>query len=471
MSAVALVWLRRDLRLADNPALMAALEAGFTPLPLYIDDPAGEGGWPLGGASRAWLRRSLQALDADLQCRGSRLLLRRGDSLATLRALVAETGAAAVYWNRRYEPAVRERDQAIKTALRGDGLAVHSGNAALLREPWTIATQQGEPYRVFTPYWRRLQADLPTTAPPTPAPAALPPLPPGLASADIDALLPAPRPAWDAGFWQRHTPGEAGAAARLAAFLPRLGPYKEARDRMDQDGVSGLSPHLAFGEISPRQILAAVEGVDDARFEARSAFVRELGWREFSYHLLFHFPHSSDADLTRQMAGFDWAKVDGDALARWQRGHTGIPIVDAAMRELWATGVMHNRARMIVASLLTKNLRYHWRHGAAWFWDTLVDADLANNTQGWQWSAGTGADAAPYFRIFNPVAQGQRFDPDGAYVRRWVPELAGLGAKVIHAPWEHPAVLARTDYPRKPIVDLKASREAALAAFKALRGG
>lgn len=470
MSAIALVWLRRDLRLADNPALMAALEAGFVPVPVYIDDPAGEGPWPLGGASRAWLRRSLQALDADLQRRGSRLLRRRGDSLGVLRELVAASGAAAVYWNRRYEPAVRQRDEAIKTALRGDGLSAHSFNAALLREPWTIATQQGDPYRVFTPYWRRLQADLAETPAPLAAPTRLP-APPALAGEALDALVPAPRPAWDAGFWQRFTPGEAGALERLEAFLPRLGPYKEARDRMDQDGISGLSPHLAFGEISPRQILAAVDAFDEATFEAKGAFVRELGWREFSHHLLFHFPHSTDADLTKQMAGFDWATVDDDALARWQRGRTGIPVVDAAMRELWATGVMHNRARMIVASLLTKNLRYHWRHGAAWFWDTLVDADLANNTQGWQWSAGTGADAAPYFRIFNPVAQGQRFDPDGAYVRRWVPELAGLGAKLIHAPWEHPAVLTRIDYPRKPIVDLKASREAALAAFKALRGG
>jgi deoxyribodipyrimidine photo-lyase len=468
VSGPAIVWLRRDLRLADNPALRAALDAGFAPQLVYIDDPAGEGSWPLGAASRAWLRRSLASLGAQIEALGGRLLLRSGDSLQVLRRLVKETGAVAVYWNRRYEPAVIARDQTLKQSLRGDGIEARSFNAALLREPWTIATQQGGPYKVFTPYWRRLQAELDALSAPCAAPDALPPC--SLDSEPLDALIPAPVPRWDRGFWEHHQVGEQAAQRRLQDFLREIDGYPEGRDRPDLDATSRLSPHLAFGEISPRQILHVLRENQPGGEAARQSFARELGWREFSYHLMFHFPDSTDADLTASMRGFDWVEAVPDRLEAWQRGRTGIPIVDAGMRELWTTGTMHNRVRMIVASLLTKNLRYHWLNGARWFWDTLVDADLANNTQGWQWNAGTGADAAPYFRIFNPVAQGERFDPDGAYVRRWVPELQAMPLRHLQQPWTRPELLARCgDYPAEPIVDLKTSRESALAAYKALR--
>ncbi|MCK7594648.1 cryptochrome/photolyase family protein [Pseudomarimonas salicorniae] len=468
MTETALVWLRRDLRLADNPALRAALDAGFAPQLVYIDDPEGEGGWPLGAASRAWLRRSLAELAEAVASRGGRLLLEQGDSLTILRGLAGELEAGAVYWNRRYEPAVIERDQAVKQALRGDGLEARSFNAALLREPWTISTQQGGPYKVFTPYWRRVQADLDEVSPPCAAPRELPPS--KLEGRSLDDILPLPSPRWDRGFWEHHRPGEAAAHSRMEAFFEDIDDYPEGRDRPDLTATSRLSPHLAFGEISPRQILHALREDSPANEEARQHFIRELGWREFSYHLLFHFPECTDADLTSSLKGFDWAEVDEDSLEAWRRGRTGIPIVDAGMRELWATGTMHNRVRMIVASLLTKNLRYHWLHGARWFWNTLVDADLANNTQGWQWSAGTGADAAPYFRIFNPVSQGERHDPDGAYVKRWVPELQAMPLRHLQQPWTQPDALARCgDYPAEPLVDLKSTREAALAAYKASR--
>ena len=470
MTTHALVWLRRDLRLADNPALRAALDAGHAPVLVYIDDPQGEGSWAAGAASRAWLRRSLQALGADVASRGGRLLLRRGDSLEALRDLIKECDAKAVYWNRRYEPAVISRDQELKKALQGDAIEVASFNGALLREPWTIATQQGGPYKVFTPYWRRLQADLDELPPPCASPRELPGN--DLQSLAVDELLPEPEPRWDEGFWEQHEPGERAAMERLDAFCADIDDYPEGRDRPDQQATSRLSAHLAFGEISARQILHRLREREPGKPEARQSFIRELGWREFSYHLLFHFPDCTDQDLTPSMRGFDWAEPDPDSLAAWQRGRTGIPIVDAGMRELWATGTMHNRVRMIVASLLTKNLRYHWLHGARWFWDTLVDADLANNTQGWQWSAGSGADAAPYFRIFNPVSQGERFDPKGEYVRRWVPELQSMPLRALHQPWTQPDQLARCgDYPGSPLVDLKSTREAALAAYKSMRGG
>lgn len=471
---LALVWLRRDLRLADQPALEAALAGGFLPVPVYIHAPEEAAPWAPGGASQAWLERSLRALDADLRARGSRLILRRGPTLPALQALVAETGAEAVFWNRLYEPALRQRDSGIKQALREAGLQVESFNAAQLVEPCSVLTGQGTPYRVFTPFWRNAATRLDEIPPTTPAPAQLPSPPESLASLQVDDFGLRARPRWDAGFWQRWTPGEAGAADRLHRFLDAaVERYHDDRNRPDLDGTSGLSPHLHFGEISPRQCLDAIRQRDWSA-AARSHvehFIRELGWREFSVHLLYHYPHTAEADLNAQFGDFHWAVPEPDRLAAWQRGRTGVPIVDAGMRELWSSGWMHNRVRMIVASLLTKNLRYHWRHGADWFWDTLIDADLANNTQGWQWSAGTGADAAPYFRIFNPVTQGERFDPDGAYVRRWVPELAALPDALIHAPWTDPSTARRLapDYPAQPIVDLRASREAALAAYSALR--
>ncbi|MGQ0798768.1 MAG: cryptochrome/photolyase family protein [Pseudomarimonas sp.] len=471
--ANAIVWLRRDLRLADQPALNAAIERGFVPVPVYIHAPAEEHPWQPGGASHAWLDRSLRALADDLCTRGSKLTIRAGASLPCLRDLIAECAAEAVFWNRLYEPAIRARDGAIKQALRDVGVVVESFNAAQLSEPWTVQTGSGTPYKVFTPFWRTASAQLEVLAPPSAAPPRLP-APPLLESLPIDALKLRSNLGWDAEFWNHWTPGEAGAHARLHRFIDEaVARYHDDRNRPDLAGTSGLSAHLHFGEISPRQCVHALREIEFSPSQRAHAdhFVRELGWREFSVHLLYHFPHTAEADLNPNFGDFAWVDPDPNLLAAWQKGRTGIPIVDAGMRELWHSGWMHNRVRMIVASLLTKNLRYHWRHGAAWFWDTLVDADLANNTQGWQWTAGTGADAAPYFRIFNPVTQGERFDPDGAYVRRWVPELSSLPNALIHSPWTDPGTLARLapSYPRQPIVDLRESREAALAAYSASR--
>lgn len=471
MSA-ALVWFRRDLRLADNPALAAAVASGLPVVPVYIHAPDEEAPWAPGAASDWWLHHSLAALDADLRSRGSGLLVRRGPTAAALEALIDETGARQVFWNRLYEPAIVARDTRIKTSLRERGIEARSYNANQLAEPWEISTGSGGPYRVFTPFWRNLSARI-TPIAPTPPPARLHPS--GPASLRLEALGLLPTIPWDAGFRAHWSPGEAGAIAALESFLDdAIGPYATDRDRPDRPGTSRLSPHLHFGEIGPRQIVHAL--AERGLLERGAAFVRELGWREFSTHLLHHFPRTTDAPLNPEFERFPWAEPEPAMLRAWQRGHTGIPIVDAGMRELWSTGWMHNRVRMIVASCLTKNLRYHWLHGARWFWDTLLDADLANNTQGWQWSAGSGADAAPYFRIFNPVLQGERFDPDGAYVRRFVPELSRVPAKAIHKPWTlRPAEidvlgLAGTPYAR-PLVDLAVSREAALAAYHGMRRG
>jgi deoxyribodipyrimidine photo-lyase len=341
----------------------------------------------------------------------------------------------------------------------------------LLLEPWQIATAAGDPYRVFTPFWRNLRTRLASRPSSWRAPARLPPLP-ELATVDADVLMPAPRPAWDREFWQHWQPGEAGAHEQLDAFIEgAAATYSSQRDLPDRAGTSRLSPHLHFGEITPRQALDRLwsERWPAAAGAAIEAYARELGWREFSHHLLFHFPASAEHNLNPRFDAFRWAETDEVALAAWQRGRTGVPLVDAGMRELWQTGWMHNRVRMVVASFLCKNLRQHWRHGARWFWDTLVDADLANNTQGWQWSAGTGADAAPYFRIFNPVSQARRFDPQGRYVRRWLPELSAVPEPALFEPWEHAELLRRhaPGYPSAPVVDLKASRAQALAAYSA----
>ncbi|WP_374605455.1 deoxyribodipyrimidine photo-lyase [Arenimonas sp.] len=472
----AIVWFRRDLRLADNPALQAALDAGHVPVPVYIHAPDEDAPWAPGAASRVWLHRSLQALDADLQARGSRLVIRRGDSLAELEKLIGETRAEALHWNRLYEPAAIARDTRIKQGLKSRGLEVQSHNAALLVEPWAVQTGQGGPYRVFTPFWKNARQVLESVRA-APAPERLPEPPPTLAGLDVEHLglrQPAGEPAWDAGFWEHWTPGEAGALELLEVFLDgALHGYKQQRDLPGRGGTSRLSPHLHFGEISPRTIVAALQAGDwpAAIRPDLDHYLSELGWREFSHHLLFHFPDTPTGNLNPKFEDFPWADPDTALLEAWRQGRTGVPMVDAGMRELWATGWMHNRVRMVAASFLTKNLRMHWRHGADWFWDTLVDADLANNTQGWQWTAGTGADAAPYFRIFSPVSQTQRFDPDGAYLRRWLPELAKLPDAALSAPWEHPDLLRSKapDYPRRPVVDLKASREAALAAYESVR--
>ncbi|PZO08945.1 MAG: deoxyribodipyrimidine photolyase [Lysobacteraceae bacterium] len=468
----ALIWFRRDLRLDDNPALQAALRAGHVPVPVYVHAPDEEAPWAPGAAGRAWLHRSLLALDADLRARGSRLIIRRGDSLTEIEKLIAETRAEALHWNRLYEPASIARDTRIKQGLKSRGLTVESHNAALLVEPWTVETLQGDPYRVFTPFWKNARQRLDPKAPPE-APARLPEIPTLLAGLGVEDLKlepQVPEPRWDAGFWDDWQPGEAGALDLLDAFLDgAANGYKEQRNYPDRIATSKLSPHLHFGEISPRRIVSAVMARQwpAAVQPDIDHFLSELGWREFSHHLLYHFPHTAQENLNPKFEEFRWATPDPVHLAAWQRGRTGVPIVDAGMRELWHTGWMHNRLRMVVGSFLTKNLRYHWKHGADWFWDTLLDADLPNNTQGWQWTAGTGADAAPYFRIFSPIAQAQKFDASGKYIRRWVPELAKLPDDALAAPWEQPELLRRLapDYPLRPIVDLKASREAALEAY------
>ncbi|WP_022973478.1 cryptochrome/photolyase family protein [Xanthomonas maliensis] len=471
--SVAIVWFRRDLRLQDNPALRAALDAGHRPIPLYIDAPHEEGAWAPGAASRAWRHRSLAALDASLRERGSALVIRAGDSEQVLQQLIAETGAVAVYWNRKYEPATQPRDARIKRALREQGLEVLSCNASLLFEPWDLATQQGGPYKVFTPFWRNALTQLHLPAPVS-APTQLPPLPTGLATGPLDTLGLQPALAWDAGFWGQWQPGEAGAHEALEVFVEgALGGYREGRDRPDRVGTSQLSPYLHFGEIAPWRIAATLQSQRSASNGADvDAYIRQLGWRDFAYHLLHHFPETPQHNLNPRFDQFDWAQVEPQALAAWQRGRTGIPIIDAGMRQLWHTGWMHNRVRMLVASLLCKHLRVHWSEGARWFWDTLVDADLANNTLGWQWVAGTGADAAPYFRVFNPVTQAEKFDPQARYITRWVPELEGLPLKQRFAPWQSPQALARCapHYPRVPIVDLAQGRDGALAAYAKTRG-
>jgi deoxyribodipyrimidine photo-lyase len=465
---VALVWFRNDLRLADNPALAAALEAGYDPLPVYIHAPHEEGRWRAGAASNAWRHRSLQALGEDLAQRGSRLILRQGDSNEVLQALIAESGAEAVYWNRKYEPATQPRDAAIKKALKAQDLHVQSCNGALLSEPWDLQTKTGGPYKVFTPYYRTAMAQLklPATCD---APASLPAVPGALCSDRLEQLGLAPTLDWDAGFWEVWQPGEAGALETLEVFIDgALHGYTEQRDRPDRVGTSRLSPHLHFGEIAPWRVVTALEQERGAKLAAEiDGYIRQLIWRDFAYHLMHHFPHTLEHNLNPRFEHFNWAKAPPSKLQAWQRGLTGVPIVDAGMRELWATGVMHNRVRMIVASYLTKHLRVHWLEGAEWFWDTLVDADLANNTLGWQWVAGTGADAAPYFRVFNPVTQAQKFDPEGRYIAQWVPELVKLPLPARFAPWEKPDLLRRLapEYPRQPIVDLAEGREAALAAY------
>ncbi len=477
MSAT-LVWFRRDLRLVDHPALAAAARRGPV-IPVFIWAPDEEGDWPPGGAQRWWLHQSLESLSRDLAGLDSRLIIRRGPTEAALNALLDETGADAVFFNRLYEPAARARDRAIAQALEDRGVEIGHSNAALLWQPGAICTQSGDPYRVFTPFWKAcLKAPEPAT--PVAAPDVLRApgsWPGGVAIADLGLM---PEIEWYDGIAAAWRPGEDGAHARLTAFLDGpLAGYQEARDLPAEDGVSRLSPHLHFGEISPRSVWAEVAARRSDPDFARGAesYLRELGWREFAHHVLYHFPDTVTAPLNERFAGFPWREGDSDDLSAWQRGRTGIPIVDAALRQLWQTGWMHNRARMIVASLLVKNLRIHWHEGARWFWDTLVDADLANNTMGWQWSAGCGADAAPYFRIFNPVRQGERFDPEGRYVRRYVPELAELPDAFVHQPWNLPEKECRRlgfrlgeSYP-EPIVDLKESREAALAAYEQVKSG
>jgi deoxyribodipyrimidine photo-lyase len=447
-SSPTLVWLRDDLRVADNPALVAAVERGAPVVVVYLLDEQSPGARPLGGASRWWLHHSLTSLGRTLEAMGATLTLRRGAASVVIPSLVAEIGAGAVYWNRRYG-ALREVDAALKPRLRADGVEVMSFGASLLFEPWAITTGAGDPYRVFTPFWRACRA---AGEPRSPLGA-----PTSVNGVVVDSdelnswdLLPT-RPDWAAGLRAAWTPGEQGAHDRLEHFVDHGLALYHRRDEPSIDTTSRLSPHLRFGEISPHQVWARVHHELEPEAAAnRAKFLSEIGWREFSYSILFHLPQLATVNVRRDFDAFPWHAPDPAVLAAWQRGHTGIPIVDAGMRQLWTSGWMHNRVRMIVASMLTKNMLIDWRVGEAWFWDTLVDADEASNAASWQWVAGSGADAAPYFRVFNPVLQAERFDPDRAYIEQWVPEVDGP---------EYPA----------PIVDLAESRLAALAAYEAVK--
>lgn len=474
MKEIAIVWFRQDLRLKDNPALMAA--SSYDVIPLYIWSPEDENHWPLGGASKWWLHYSLKSLANELEKQGLRLIIRCGDPEKVLMQLLQETNAKALFWNRRYEPYAISLDSKIKSSLTTHGIKVKSFNGRLLYEPWEIANKQKKPFQVFTPFWKSCLA-LKQPEKPLPIPK-LQPYTKSLFSEGLEALQLLPKIHWDSGIKKTWQPGSLAAEELSKDFiLNHLSTYVETRDRPDlPKGVSHLSPYLHFGEISPRMLWHKVHEHFDfpLQDEGALAFLRQLGWREFAYHLLYYFPKTPQEPLKQSFEHFPW-QYDDKALKTWQKGLTGYPFVDAGMRELWATGWMHNRVRMVVGSFLVKHLRLHWIEGEKWFWDTLVDADLANNCLGWQWIAGCGADAAPYFRIFNPITQGEKFDPDGIYVRKWVPELAALPNKWIHHPWEAPHdVLERAniklgkDYPY-PIVDHQEAREKALEAFSRLK--
>lgn len=471
MPAPTLVWFRLDLRLADHPSLSAAAERGPV-VPVFVWAPEEEGLAAPGAASRWWLHHSLAALEAALRARGSRLILRRGPALAALRALAAETGAKSVVWSRRVEPPLAARDAKVEAGLRADGLSVETFNSALLFEPGEVRTGAGGPFQVFTPFWKACRERLAPAAP-LPVPARLETSARVPRSEPLASLGLLPKVDWAAGLRTAWVPGEAGGRERLAAFAAAgAGGYHESRDRMAEDGVSRLSPHLHFGEVSPREVWDKISRrAAGAPGRGPETYLKELGWREFAHHLLHHFPRTATEPLRPEFARFPWRR-DPKSFASWTRGRTGFPVVDAGMRELWRTGWMHNRARMICASFLVKDLLVDWRDGAAWFWDTLVDADMANNTLGWQWTAGCGADAAPFFRVFNPTLQGRKFDPDGAYVRRWVPELASMPLADLFEPWNagRDARAAAGAY-ALPLVDHAKARARALDAFSSLSRG
>jgi deoxyribodipyrimidine photo-lyase len=481
MSSSVIVWFRDDLRLNDNPALLAAIETGLPVLALYILDETSDGIRPLGAASKWWLHHSLASLAKSLADRGIDLALLQGPAAPLIAELVAKIQPSALYWNRRYGKAERDLDAKIKADCLASGVDAKSFNGAFLYEPWEVTTKTGGPMKVFTPFWRAAQA-LMAPAQPRPVPTGQImslKLPASLNSLSLEQLSLLPKLDWAKHFPETWTPGEQGAHEKLGTFFENaFEGYAEGRNRPDYRSTSLLAPHLRFGEISVREIFyraGAVAQTNPAISDADlRSFRSELGWREFSNHLLFHNPALATENYNRTFDAFPW-KINAPALHAWQKGLTGYPIVDAGMRELWQTGFMHNRVRMIVASFLIKHLLIDWRVGEKWFWDTLLDADPANNAASWQWVAGSGADAAPYYRIFNPMLQGEKFDPDGTYVRKYVPELAGLRAPAIHTPWLASSADLRAanvhlgkTYPH-PIVDHAAAREQALSAFKALK--
>jgi deoxyribodipyrimidine photo-lyase len=475
-ASAVLVWFRRDLRLADHPALAAAAESGARVIPVYILDDETPGEWRLGGASRWWLAQSLRSLEKSLSRLGSRLILRRGPAERVFRELIFETRAKAVYFTRGYEPFQRPLEDRLESAFAGLGARSRRFGGHLLFEPDKVSNASGDPFRVYSPFYRALQQREPPATLVAPNALTSPPSWPRSENLDAWNLEPA-KPDWAGGIGAAWTPGEMAAYSRLRLFVDKsVSRYREDRNMPGIDSTSRLSPYLAFGEIGPRQVWQAVLVAAERAGQSSlgEAYLREIAWREFSYHLLFHFPHLPERAFKPEFERFPF-REDPSALKAWQKGLTGYPIVDAGMRQLWQTGWMHNRVRMIVASFLIKHLLLPWQAGEAWFWDTLVDADLASNSASWQWVAGSGADAAPYFRIFNPVLQGEKFDPQGEYVRAFCPELARLPNTLIHKPWEaEPQLLASlgvklgVTYPR-PIVDHALARQRALAAYEGLR--
>lgn len=459
MPPPALFWFRQDLRLTDNPGIA---KLGQNPaLLVYVLDDESPGTWTHGGAQRWWLHHSLAALDADLRRQGHALHLARGNATRIIPELAQRIGASEVIAGRMYEPWARKRDETVAQHLTKEGRKLQLHTSSLLHEPHQLRTGTGKHYSVYTPFSRAVFA-LGEPPPPLPAPDRL--TPHGLSGVQLDALDLLPRRNWADEFGGHWTPGEAGAAQRIKAFRD-ITRYDANRNLPGIAGTSGLSPHLRFGEISPRQVWHAAR---DAGVTGDATFLKEILWREFSYHLLWHRPDMPEFPLQENFRRFPWAP-DAKLLSTWQRGQTGYPIVDAGMRQLWRTGWMHNRVRMITASFLVKHLLQPWQDGEAWFWDTLVDADLASNAASWQWVAGCGADAAPYFRIFAPVLQGEKFDADGSYVRRWVPEIASLPDKFLHKPWEAPELLRRGLHYPPPIIAHAEGRARALAAYAAMR--
>jgi deoxyribodipyrimidine photo-lyase len=467
---IGIVWFRQDLRLSDNTALHRACSECDEVYPVFIDDSLNESISSIGGASRAWLHQSLKSLSSDVASYKSQLIIRQGKSLAVLSELIKETKATHLYWNRCYEPNVRKRDEEIKTTLKNQ-LEVKSFKGNLLLEPWQVLKKDDTPYRVFTPFWKTLTQKL-ILSTPLPIPSDFKPAKKWPSSFSLEklALLPqSPVPRWDEKMMLHWQVGETAAHDVLHEFLQdNVRNYKEQRDFPAVGGTSRLSPYLHFGEISPLQIFHYshnYKAQNPSHDFGVDHILRQVVWREFAYNLLYHFPQTVTEPLFEKFKAFEW-RTDKADLRRWQQGETGFPIIDAGMCELWQTGVMHNRVRMIAASFLCKNLLIHWRSGEAWFRDTLVDADIANNTMGWQWVAGSGADAAPYYRIFNPRLQSKKFDAKGEYIRRWVPELSELDNKHIHEPTSEQA--QQCNYP-EAMVDLKATRERALERYSKIR--
>ncbi len=467
----AIYWFRNDLRLADNSAWKLAIESGSQVYPVYIHSPDDDGEWAVGGASRWWLHHALQDLEDQLSRKGLRLIIRVGDPERVLQALINELGITEAFWNKRYIPAQFEADDRLHTDLVKQGIDVTVCNSSLLLEPWDICSGSGQPYRVYTPFLRAFRSNEVQDPVNSDGDPVVPCSWPG--SLEVSGLGLLPEIDWAKGLRSFWKPTRAGGLERLRDFARReLDAYDRMRDIPSEDGTSRLSPYLHWGQLGPREVVAALSPMPDSN--GKETYYREIVWREFAYHILFNNPDTDMKPLQPSFNQFTWREDAGD-LEAWQKGLTGYPIVDAGMRQLWETGWMHNRVRMIVASFLVKHLLLPWQEGARWFWDTLVDADLASNSLGWQWAGGCGADAAPYFRVFNPILQGKKFDPDGEYVRKYVPELKDLPNRYIHTPWEMPASMQESlqvaigdQYPA-PVIEHKQGRDRALEAFQQMR--